>query len=313
MSRRVTVALILGLVFLVWLASDTLFIVSETNQALIVEIEGPVTVTSAPGLHVKRPFVDQLILFDRRLMPLALPTEQVILGDQKRLQVETFARYRIVDPLRYYQSLRTVDQGSLQLMQIVSSSTRRELGQVKLATLLSADREQVIGNIRREVAAKSQPLGVEIVDVRISRADLPPETSQSVYDRMKSERQREAKELRAQGFEWGQEITSRADRDRTIILAEATRQSKITRGEGDGLASTIFAKSFAQDPAFYEFYRSLMTYRQALAESGPMLVLGPDSQFLRYLGAGPKPGVAAGVVPDSGPDSKPGAMLPTSK
>jgi membrane protease subunit HflC len=248
-------------------------------------------------------------------MPLPLPVEQVILGDQKRLQVETYARYRIVDPLHYYQSLRTVDQGALQLMQIVSSSTRRELGQVKLATLLSSDREQVIGNIRREVAAKSAPLGVEIVDVRISRADLPPETSQSVYDRMKSERQREAKELRAQGFEWAQQIQSRADRDRTILLAEATRQSKITRGEGDGLASTIFATAFAQDPAFYEFYRSLTTYRLSLADSGPMLVLGPDSQFLRYLGAGPKPDKAhaareASAAP-AGDPSTASAAIPT--
>jgi membrane protease subunit HflC len=288
MSRRVISLAVIAVVALIWVASDTFFVVSETSQALIVQIEGPVAVAVTPGLHLKRPFLDQLVSFDRRLMPLPLPVEQVILGDQKRLQVETYARYRIVDPLRYYQSLRTVDQGSMQLMQIVSSSTRRELGQVKLATLLSSDREQVIGNIRREVAAKSSPLGVEIVDVRISRADLPPETSQSVYDRMKSERQREAKELRAQGFEWAQQIQSRADRDRTILLAEATRQSKITRGEGDGLASTIFATAFAQDPAFYEFYRSLMTYRLSLADSGPMLVLGPDSQFLRYLGAGPK-------------------------
>ena len=311
MSRRLLTAIVIAVVALLWIASDTFFVVSETNQALIVEIEGPVVVVSTPGLHVKRPFVDQLISFDRRLMPLQLPVEQVILGDQKRLQVETYARYRITDPLRYYQSLRTVEQGSLQLAQIVSSSTRRELGQVKLTTLLSADREQVIGNIRHEVAIKAEPLGVSIVDVRISRADLPPETSQSVYDRMKSERQREAKQLRAQGFEWAQEIQSRADRDRTIILAEATRQSKITRGEGDGLASTIFATAFAADPAFYEFYRSLMTYRQSLADSGPLLVLGPDSQFLRYLSAGPKP--ATQPATQSVPQTEPQIQPPVAK
>ncbi len=302
MSRRFLTVVALFIVALLWIASDTFFVVSETNLCLIVQLEGPVVVVSETGLHTKRPFVDQLVVFDRRLMPLQLPIEQVILGDQKRLQVETFARYRISDPLKYYQSLRTVEQGSLQLMQIVSSSTRRELGQVKLATLLSSDREQVIANIRRGVAARAEQLGVQIVDVRISRADLPPETSQSVYDRMKSERQREAKELRAQGFEWAQQIQSRADRDRTIILAEATRQSKITRGEGDGLASTIFATAFAEDPAFYEFYRTLMTYRLSLADSGPMLVLGPDSQFLRYLGSGPRPQAASplSAVPGAG-------------
>ena len=287
MSRRLFSLLIVIVAVLAWVGSDTFFVVSETRQALIVELEGPVKVISQPGLHMKRPFLDQLIGFDRRLLSLPLPVEQIILGDQKRLEVETYARYRIVDPLRYYQSLRTVEQGSSQLAQIVSSSTRRELGQVKLSTLLSADREQVIQSIRREVAAKSTALGVEIIDVRIRRADLPTETSQSVYDRMKSERQREAKELRAQGFEWAQQIQSRADRERTIIIAEATRNSKITRGEGDGLASKIFADAFAQDPNFYAFYRSLMTYRQSLAEAQPMLVLTPGSEFLKVLGTGP--------------------------
>lgn len=288
MSRRLFGILAVVVIALIWVASDTFFVVSETNQALIVEIEGPVVVVEKPGLHVKRPFVDQLIVFDRRLMPLQLPIEQVILGDQKRLQIESYARYRIVDPLQYYQSLRTVEQGSLQLGQIVSSSTRRELGQVKLSTLLSADREAVMGNIKREVALRAKPLGVDIIDVRISRADLPTETSQSVYDRMKSERQREAKELRAQGFEWAQQIQSVADRDRTILLASASKQAQITRGEGDAEASTIFAKSFASDPAFYQFYRSLTTYRQSLADSAPMLVLGPESSFLKTLGSGPK-------------------------
>ena len=289
MSRRLFISLVIVLIAAGWVGSDTFYVVSEIRQALIVTLEGPVIAVSEPGLHVKRPFVDQLIGFDRRLMPLPLPVEQIILGDQKRLEVETYARYRIVDPLKYYKSLRTIEQGLSQLAQMVSSSTRRELGQVKLSTLLSGDREQVIENIRREVAGKSEPLGVEIVDVRIRRADLPTETSQSVYDRMKSERQREAKELRAQGFEWAQQIQSRADRERTIILAEATRNSKITRGEGDGEASTIFASAFATDPNFYAFYRALLTYRQALADSGPMLVLTPSSEFLKYLGTGPKP------------------------
>ncbi|MDR3494104.1 MAG: protease modulator HflC [Ancalomicrobiaceae bacterium] len=289
MSRRLFTIVVLALIFVVWVLSDTLYVVSETRQALIVTLEGPVVVVSDPGLHWKRPFVDQLISFDRRLLPLSLPIEQIILGDQKRLEVESYACYRITDPVRYYESLRTVEQGSIQLAQIVSSSTRRELGQVNLPTLLSADREKVIQNIRREVAAKAAPLGVDILEVRIRRADLPPETSQSVYDRMKSERQREAKELRAQGFEWAQQIQARADRDRTVLLAEATRQSKITVGEGDAAAAKIFGDAFVVDPAFYAFYRSLATYRQSLAEAQPMLVLTPDSAFLRYLSGGPKP------------------------
>ncbi|MDR3372958.1 MAG: protease modulator HflC [Ancalomicrobiaceae bacterium] len=289
MSRRLITVLVLALVAAAWVLSDTVFVVSETRQALIVTLEGPVVAVSEPGLHWKRPFVDQLISFDRRLLPLPLPIEQIILGDQKRLEVQSYALYRISDPLRYYQSLRTVEQGSMQLAQIVSSSTRRELGQVNLPTLLSAGREKVIQNIRREVATRAAPLGVDILEVRIRRADLPPETSQSVYDRMKSERQREAKELRAQGFEWAQQIQARADRDRTVLLAEATRTSKITVGEGDAAAAKIFAAAFADEPVFYQFYRSLMTYRQSLAEAQPMLVLSPNSEFLRTLTGGPKP------------------------
>ncbi len=233
-----------------------------------------------------------MFVYDTRLLLLEPPTEQVILGDQKRLEVQSYTRFRIVDPLRFYQALRTIDQARAQLAQLVSSSVRRELGQVPLQALLTDQRAEIIDVIKTEVAAKARSLGIEIDEVRFHRADLPFETSQAIYDRMKSERQREAKELRAQGFEWAQQIQARADRDRTVILSEAQRAATISRGEGDAEANRLLAESFGKDPKFYQFYRALQTYRHALADSGPTLVLSPDADFLRVLKDGPEAAAA---------------------
>jgi membrane protease subunit HflC len=246
----------------------------------------PQEVQRNAGLHVKLPFVDTVIFYDTRLLPLEPPLEQIILGDQKRLEVQVYARYQITDPLLYYQSVRTLEQARSQLTQIISSALRRELGQVMLTALLSEQRRQITDIVLQESMAKAQPLGITIADVRIRRADLPPETSQAIYDRMKSERQRQAKELRAQGYEWAQQIQSRADRDRTVILSEAQRQSLTTRGQGDAEANRIFAQAFGRDPKFFEFYRAMQTYRQALADSSPIVVLSPSSELLKYFGNG---------------------------
>lgn len=263
------------------------YTVSETDQALVTRFGRPIAVVTAPGLHAKRPFVDSVAYYDARLLPLEPPTEQIILGDQKRIEVDTYTWFRIVDPLRFYQSVRTLEQARSQLTQLVSSSLRREFGQVALRTLLTGERATIISAIEKEVADKARPLGIEVADVRIHRADLPPETSQAIYDRMKSERQRDAKELRAQGYEWAQEIKSRADKERTVILAGAERQSTITRSEGDAEANRLFGAAFAKDTRFFAFYRAMQTYRRALADAGPTLILSPDAQFLRYLGGGP--------------------------
>lgn len=272
-----------------WTLNAALYTVGETQQALVVRLGAPMGVAGEPGLKVKVPLIDTIIYYDTRLLPLDPPAEQIILGDQKRIEVDTYTRFRIADPLRFYQSLRTVEQARAQLTQIVSSSLRRELGQVMLHALLSEERTRIVDNIQQEVAEKARSLGIEVVEVRIHRADLPFETSQAIYDRMKSERQREAKELRAQGFEWAQEIQAKADRERTVILSEAQRQSKITRGEADAQANQLFAEAFGRDPQFYKLYRSLQTYRQALADSGPTLVLSPDAAFLRDFTTGPAP------------------------
>ena len=268
------------------LALLSLYTVEQTEQALVVRLGRPVDVERAPGLHTKLPFVDTVIFYDTRLLPLEPPLEQIILGDQKRLEVQVYARYQITDPLLYYQSVRTMEQARSQLTQIVSSALRRALGQVMLTALLSKERSDITDIVLQESVAKARPLGITVADVRIRRADLPPETSQAIYDRMKSERQRQAKELRAQGFEWAQQIQSRADRDRTVILSEAQRQSLTIRGQGDAEANRIYAQAFGRDPKFFEFYRAMQTYRQALADSNPTLVLSPNSELLKYFGSG---------------------------
>ena len=287
MKRPPTLALVAAIVIAAWVANASFYTVSEIQRALVVRLGAPVDVADQPGLKSKMPFLDSVIYYDARLLSLDPPTEQIILGDQKRIEVDTYTRFRIADPLRFYQSLRTVEQARAQLTQIVSSSLRRELGRVVLHSLLTEDRNAIVQNIQKEVAGKAGPLGVEVVEVGIRRADLPFETSQAIYDRMKSERQREAKELRAQGFEWAQAIQSKAERERTVILSEAQRQSKITRGEADADANRRLADAFGLDPQFYKLYRSLQTYRQALADAGPTLLLSPDAEFLRDLKAGP--------------------------
>jgi modulator of FtsH protease HflC len=280
------IAALLG-VITVWLASDSFFVVDETQQALLVRQGLPIGTFSDPGLKLKIPLLDSVISFEKRILRLEPVTEQIILGDQKRIQVDTYTAYRIADPLRYYQSVRTLEDGRLQLHQMVSSVTRRELGRAKLSALLSDERNKLTEEIRSEVSTKARGLGVEVLDVRLHRADLPEDTGQSIYDRMKSERQREAKELRAQGAEWAQEIQSKADRERTVILSEATRQARITRGEGEAQAHKMIISAFGKDQNFFDLYRALQTYRQALANAAPTLLLSPDSRFLTYLFSGP--------------------------
>ena len=285
--KRSTVLGWMAVALLLWLVSAVAYVVSETEQALVVRLGAPVRVVNTPGLNAKWPLVDTLIVYDSRQLLLEPPLEQVILGDQKRIEVQTYARYRIVDPLKFYQSIRTPEQANAQLGQLVSSSLRKELGQVNLPDLLSPKRADIVARIQAEVFAKSASLGVEVSEVRFRKADLPLETSQAIYERMKSERQREAKELRAQGAQWAQQIQSKADRERATILAEAQRSAKISRGLGDAQANQTLSEAFGKDPQFYHLYRSLQTYRQALADSAPVLFVSPEAEFLRDLKSGP--------------------------
>jgi membrane protease subunit HflC len=288
MSRRARIAALAVVALAFYLAASSIYVVSEGEQALVVRLGAPVGVSFKPGLNFKAPFIDRVYVTSRRSLLLEPPVEQVIMGDQKRLEVQPYARFRIVDPLLFYQALQTREAAEAQLAQLVSSSARRALGQVPLRALLTEERGHVLDVIKTEVAVKAEPLGIAVDEVRFHRADLPFETSQAIYDRMKSEREREAKELRAEGFQWAQQIQARADHDRTVMLSEAQREAAIVRGQGDAEANRALGEAFSQDPQFYSFCRSLQTYKNALANSGPTMVVTPDADFARLLKLGPK-------------------------
>jgi membrane protease subunit HflC len=236
---------------------------------------------------MKKPFIENVIRYDARLLDVDPPAVQVILADQKRIEVDTYTRFRIADPLLFYQAVHTEEGARARLTEIIGNSMRRVLGNVMLPSVLSPEREQIMHEIEQQVSAAAKSLGVDIVDVRIRRADLPPETSQAIYRRMESERQREAAEARAQGAERAQQIRAGADRERTVILAEAQRQAQTLRGEGESEANHIYADAFAADPGFFAFYRSLAAYRQALSNTDTTYLLAPDSDFFKFFASSP--------------------------
>ena len=282
------IAVAAGLLILV-LGASGLFVIDQTQQALIMRLGAWRATLTEPGLHFKMPLIDTVVFYDKRQLALVTPEEQVLLGDQKRIVVDTFTRFRIADPLKFYQTVRTEANARNQLAAIVQSSMRRVMGTTKMPSILSDDRATIMHTILGDVAQNAKELGIDIVDVRIRRTDLPDETSQAIYERMKTERERQAKQLRAQGYEMAQEIRGKADRDRTVILAEAQRQSQILRGEGDAESNRIYGEAFGQDPKFYAFYRSLLAYKASLGD-GTTLVLSPDGDFLKYFSRGPEGG-----------------------
>lgn len=266
------------------LVLSALFTVHQTQQALVLQFGNPKRVVQEPGLHVKLPFIQNAIYVDRRVLDFDAEAQELILGDQKRLVVDAFARYRIVDPLRFYQSVGTETVLRGRIDTILEASLRKVLGEVPLFTVLSADRAELMNRIRDLANDEAKQFGIDIVDVRIKRADLPAENSQAIYRRMQTEREREAKELRAQGAELAQRIRSRADRERRVIIAEAQKEAQIIRGEGDAEAVGIFAEAFGRDVDFFTFYRSMQAYRDALADENTSFVLSPSSEFFRFFG-----------------------------
>jgi modulator of FtsH protease HflC len=265
------------------LAMSALFTVHQTQQALVLQFGNPKRVVTEPGLHVKVPFIQNAVYIDRRVLDFDAEANELILGDQKRLVVDAFARYRIVDPLRFYQSVGSEELLRGRIDTILDASLRKTLGEVPLFTVLSADRAALMNQIRDQANTETKQFGIDIVDVRIKRADLPAENSQAIYRRMQTEREREAKELRAQGAELAQRIRSRADRERRVIIAEAEKEGQIIRGEGDALAIRIFADAFGKDVDFFSFYRSMQAYRDALGDDSTSFVLSPDSEFFRFF------------------------------
>jgi membrane protease subunit HflC len=267
------------------LAASSLFTVHQTQQALVLQFGNPKRIITEPGLHMKMPFIQNAIYIDRRVLDFDAVSEEIILGDQKRLVVDAFARYRIIDPLRFYQTVGNEEIFRGRINTILDASLRKVLGEVPLFTVLSQDRSALMARIRDQANTEAKQFGIDVVDVRIKRADLPAENSQAIYRRMQTEREREAKELRAQGAEMAQRIRARADRERRVLLAEARKESQIARGEGDAEAVRIFAEAFGQDVDFFTFYRSMQAYRDALGDDNTSFVLSPDSEFFRYFGS----------------------------
>ena len=276
--------LIGALVVLGIVAYQALFVVQEINQAIVLQFGDPKKIITKPGLNYKIPFIQNVVYLDRRVLNLDNPPEEVIAADQKRLIVDAFARFKIVDPLKFYISVGNERVARSRLATIINSRIRSVLGTQELATLLSTDRAVHMGTIQNDVNTEAQNFGITIVDVRIKRADLPPANSEAIYARMQTERQREAKEFRAQGAEMAAKITSTADKEVTVILANANKQSEIMKGEGDGTRNRIFAQAFGKDPEFFGFYRAMQSYEKALIGGDTSLILSPDSDFFKFFG-----------------------------
>jgi membrane protease subunit HflC len=286
--NRLSIAAIAFLVVLVVFINSTLFTVNQTERVLIAQFGEVVRTIDEPGLHMKLPFVQDVISFDRRLLNVELPGEEVILGDQRRLIVDSFTVFKITDPLRFYQAIGPIPEAiSGRLNSIVTSSLRRVLGKNSLLDVLSADRERIMATIREQVNADMVNFGVSIQDVRIRRADLPEENTQAILSRMQSERQRIAAQARAEGAEASARIRANAERERTVLLANARAKSDELRGQGEGEATRIYAEAFNRDPQFFTIWRTLQSYRDVFDSGGGRLVLTPDNEFLRYLQAAP--------------------------
>jgi modulator of FtsH protease HflC len=273
---------------------STLFTVYQTRQALVVRLGQPVRVITEPGLNFKVPFIDSVIYIDKRILNIESPAQEVIAssGDNsnagagqagERLVVDAFARYRITDPLKFYQTVGPAGADS-QLSILLNSALRRVLGAATLADVVRDKREELMAQMRDQLDRDAKPFGIHVVDVRIRRADLPEQNSQAVYQRMQTERQREAAEFRAQGSQKSQEIRAKADRDVTVLLADATSHAEQIRGQGDSERNRIFAEAYGKDPDFFAFYRSMQAYEKSMQHNDTHLVLRPDSDFFRYFG-----------------------------
>ena len=262
----------------------SIFVVKEVNQAIVLQFGDPKRIILKPGLNFKIPFIQNVVFLDKRVLNLDTPPEEVIASDQKRLIVDAFARFQIIDPLKFYISVGNERVARSRLATIINSRIRNVLGQQKLQTLLSEDRSKQMALIQQGVNNEAENFGIKIVDVRIKRADLPQANSDAIFRRMQTERDREANEFRAKGAEMAVTITSTADKEVTVILAEAEKKSEIMKGEGDGQKNKIFADAFGQDAEFFGFYRAMQAYQKALIGGETSMILSPDSEFFKFFG-----------------------------
>ena len=280
-ATKVLIYSILFVSFLVLL--NGIFTMKETQQGLVLQFGDPKRVIQKSGLHIKIPFIQNVVRYDNRILEYNLPIEEVIAVDKKRILIDSFARFKIIDPLEFYKTVGNEANVRNRLNSNVISSLRRVVGRVTLDELLSSERSNIMDRIQIEVNDSAQRFGIEVVDVRIRRADLPEANSQAIFDRMISERVKEAKEFRAKGAEQAQIIRAEANKEKTVLLAEATRKSEILRGEGESESIAIYADAFERDSGFYSFYRSMQAYKNVLGEDGTTMILSPDSQFLEFF------------------------------
>ena len=276
----VTLLLLLGIAIVGY---SSVFTAEQTEQALVVRLGKPVDIVPEPGLHFKAPFVDTVINIDNRILDLENPSQEVIASDQKRLVVDAFARYRIKNALRFYQSIGSIQAANIQLTTLLNGALRRVLGEATFIQIVRDERETLMGRIREQLDKEADGYGIAVVDVRIRRADLPEQNSQAVYQRMQTERQREAAEFRAQGGQKAQEIRSNADREATVIIADANSTAEQTRGAGDAERNRLFAEAYGKDPDFFGFYRSMSAYENGLKSNDTRFLLRPDSEFFRFF------------------------------
>ena len=290
MSRKLP--LILGILAIIAgiVLFTTLFTVYQTQQAIVLRFGEPKRVIAEPGLQIKYPW-ENVVYYEKRVLNLDPPVERVLLSDQKRLLVDAFARYRITDPLTFFQTVRTEGGVRQRLGPVTNAALRGILGNVNLASVLSEERDTIMRQIQDQVNSQAGRFGIELVDVRIRRADLPDEISDQVYQRMRSEREREAAEFRARGFEQAQRVKATADREATVIRAEAKREAEILRGQGEGRRTQILNDAYGQDQDFFNFYRSMQAYEGSLANESTFMVLSPDSEFFTFFGTTNNPAV----------------------
>ena len=277
-----TISIII-IVALGFLGINSLFTMNEKQQGLVLQFGEPKRVIKDSGLHVKLPIIQNTVKYDKRILEYDLPIEEVIAVDKKRMLLDSFTRFKIIDPLEFYKTVGNESNVRNRLNSNVISSLRRVVGRVTLDELLSDERSKIMDRIKVEVNDEAKRFGIEVIDVRIRRADLPEANSQAIFDRMKSERLREAKEFRAKGAEEAQRIRAEADKEKTVLLAEASRKSEILKGEGESESISIYSNAFEKDPDFYSFYRSMQAYNSVLGEDGTTMILSPDSQFLEFF------------------------------
>ena len=276
---------ILTILFLLLVIFNALFIVKQTEQALVLQFGDPIRVIKEPGLKIKIPLIQNAVFYDTRVLDFDAEVEEVILSDQKRLLVDAFIRYRIIDPLKFYQSVGNESSFKARIGGILSGSLRRVLGSDPLEVVLSVNRSELMERIQAEIDKEASDFGVKMIDVRIKRADLPKANSEAIFARMRAEREKEARQFRAEGSEESQIIKSTAEKERTVIIAEANKKAQTIKGEGDGEAVKIYAKAFKKDEAFFAFYRSMEAYKKVFedSEDEPTFILSPDSDFFKYF------------------------------